>query len=332
MKNLKTSVIANRFAPAATVPLPASDARLVAGMRAKRMHPGSGTLLLMCLPALIMLLLFHYLPLGGWLIAFFDYRPGLFLFRTDFVGFKWFGFALSEPELPAVLRNTLVLSGLTLLATPLPMLFAVFLSEMPSRRYRKIVQTTTTLPNFISWILVFALFYAFFSTSDGLVNRLLMKFGFIDRPLNPLGNLAIVWPLQTGLRIWKTLGFSAIVYLAAIASIDEELYDAAAVDGASRLQKIRYVVIPGLIPTYFTLLLLNIGNMIRLGFEQYYMFSNGLVQERIQVLDLYLYRLGLVLQNYPLSTALSMAQSLFSILLLMIANRLAKRIRGEFIF
>ena len=331
MKALRTSVLANRFTRS-FARRSASGIRGAGLVTGRRLTPGSGTLLLMCAPGIVMLILFHYLPLGGWLIAFFDYRPGLFLFQTDFVGFKWFGFALSEPELPIVLRNTLVLSGLTLLTTPLPMIFAVLLSEMPSRRYRKIVQTTTTLPNFISWILVFALFYAFFSTSDGLVNRLLLRLGLIDRAMNPLGNLAIVWPLQTGLRVWKTLGFSAIVYLASIASIDEELYDAAAVDGANRFQKIRYVVVPGLIPTYFTLLLLNSGNMIRLGFEQYYMFSNGLVHQRIQVLDLYLYRLGLVLQNYPLSTALSMAQSLLSIMLLMVANRLAKRVRGEYIF
>lgn len=290
------------------------------------------TLLLMALPCAVALIVFSYLPLLGWAIAFFDYKPGLRLFETDFVGLKYFVMAFDDPEMLLVLRNTLVMSFLGLLASPLSVIFAVFLAEMRSKKLQKAIQTTTTLPHFVSWVLVYAVCYVMLSVSDGLVNKVLLGLHLISSPLNPLADPDIVWYLQTAIGIWKGLGFGAIIYIAAIVGIDQEQYDAAAVDGAGRFRRMWHITVPGLVPTFVTLLLLSIGGMLNNGFEQYYLFQNGLVQEKIQVLDLYVYRVGIYMNNYPMSTAIGMAKSIVSVALLMTANFLSKKMRGQSIF
>lgn len=298
----------------------------------QRISTGQITLLLMAIPCVIALFLFHYLPLAGWLIAFMDYKPGIRLTETHFAGLKYFIMAFNDPELVSVLRNTLVLSFLGLLTSPLGMIFAIFLSEMRSRKLQKAIQTTTTFPHFVSWVLVYAIAYVFLSAGDGLLNKMLFKLHLISQPLNPLANPDIVWYLQTAIAIWKGLGFGAIIYLAAIAGIDQEQYDAAAVDGAGRWSRIWHITVPGLMPTYITLLLLSIGNLLNNGFEQYYLFNNGLVQEKIQVLDLYVYRIGITLNNFPMATAIGMAKTLVSVSLLLVANQFSKSVRGQKIF
>jgi len=293
---------------------------------------GRFLLLMMAAPSLIFLVLFFYVPLAGWFIAFHDYKPGYDFFNLEFVGLRYFRMAFSDPAFPRILRNTLVMSGLSLLTSPLPMVFAIFLAEIRSRATSKVVQISSTLPHFISWVLVYSLAYMIFNTGDGLINRLVMASGLADRPYNFLSNNDIVWLFQTGISIWKNLGFSAIVYIAAIATIDPQLIDAAVVDGAGRLQRIWYVVVPGLLPTYFVLLLLSIGNLLNNGFEQYYMFYNGLVADKIEVLDYYVYRIGIILKSYPISTAIGITKTIVSVLLLTVANQLAKVLLGRKIF
>jgi len=285
---------------------------------------GKWILMAMATPSLLFLLLFSYLPLLGWLLAFFDYKPGYDFLKLHFAGLKYFVLAFSDGELLKILRNTLVMSGLNLLFSPLPMVFAIFLTEIRFKWVKKVIQTTTTLPNFISWVLVFALAYVMVNVNDGLLNKLVQGLGLSKGPLDVLGNESIVWYFQTALGIWKGLGFSAIVYVAAITGIDPEQIDAASVDGAGRFRRIWHVVMPGLLPTYFVLLLLGIGNLLNNGFEQYYLFYNGLVADKIEVLDYYVYRMGIFLGNYPISTAIGMTKTLVSILLLTIANRSAK--------
>lgn len=297
--------------------------------RRKRVASGQKTLLLMAVPCFFFVIAFSYVPLFGWIYAFFDYEPGLKLYQCEFVGLKYFGLAIFEPELLPVLRNTLVISFLGIVSTVFPVAFAILLSEMASRKYKKFIQTATTLPNFISWVLVFSIFFAFFNTNDGLLNTLLLELGLIEQPTNILANADAVWVFQTGVSIWKSLGFSSIVYLAAINGIDPELYDAAKVDGAGRLRMILHVTVPGLIPTYITLLLLGIGSLLSNGFEQYYVFYNPLVHNTIQVLDYYLYRIGIVLNDYSFSTALGMTKTLMSIILLTVANLASKKLRGQ---
>jgi len=286
------------------------------------------TLMLIALPGLILLIAFYYVPLLGWVYAFFDYKPGYNIWDCTFVGFKYFKAVIESDDLVRVMRNTFAISFLSLLTTPIPPLFAIFLSEIKNKKFQKFVQTATTLPNFISWIIIFSIAFLMFSVDGGMVNEFLLKWKLIDEPTNLLANSDAAWIFQTLLGLWKSLGFSAIIYFAAITSVDQELLDAASVDGAGRIARIRYITIPGLLPTYFTLLLISIGNILSNGFEQYYIFSNSIVGKEIEVLDVYIYNVGFYLNNYSLSTAFGILKILLSIALLFVANTLSKKLRG----
>lgn len=286
------------------------------------------TLTLLALPGLILLIAFYYVPLFGWIYAFFDYKPGYKVWDCTFVGLKYFIQVIQSNDLVRVMRNTFAISSLSLLTTPIPPLFAILLAEMKSKRFQKFVQTATTLPNFISWIIIYSIAFLMFSVDGGMINEVLLNWKLIDEPTNLLANPNVAWIFQTLLGLWKSLGFSAIIYFAAITSIDQELLDAASVDGAGRMARIRYITIPGLLPTYFTLLLISIGNILSNGFEQYYIFSNQIVGKELEVLDVHIYNLGFYLNNYSLSTAFGILKILLSISLLFFANALSKKIRG----
>ncbi|MFF2093991.1 ABC transporter permease [Paenibacillus sp. NPDC058174] len=283
----------------------------------------------MAVPFVLVVFIFNYIPLFGWIYAFFDYKPGVPLWKTPFAGIDYFKLMYEErKDLFNVLRNTMIMSVLGLLCTPLFAAFAIFLNEMKSKSFKKVVQITTTLPNFISWVLVYAVFFMFFS-SDGFINKVLFHFGWIDSPTNVLGNNDIVWYVQTGIVMWKGLGWGAIIYLAAIAGIDQEQYDAAKVDGAGRFRTIWHITVPGILPTFFVLLLLDISNMLSNGFDQYFVFYNPLVASHIEVLDYYTYRVGMLNSDFSYSTALGISKTVISITLLFTVNNLAKRVRGE---
>jgi putative aldouronate transport system permease protein len=285
------------------------------------------------LPLLLIVFLFSYLPLYGWIYAFYDYHPGIPLSDTAFVGFKHFAELFENPvvagEIVRVLRNTFAMSFLGIVTSPLPALFAIFLLEIRSGAFRKIVQTLTTLPNFISWILVYAVAWSIFSVGDGFLNRLLIKLHLIGTEINFLASANHVWLTMLGYSIWKGLGWGAIIFLAAIASIDHEQYEAATVDGAGRFQKMRHVTVPGILPTFFVLLLLSIANFINSGMEQYFIFQNPLNKDKIEVLDLYVYNQGMVGQSTSYATVVSMLKSLVSVALLFAANAMSKLIRKE---
>jgi putative aldouronate transport system permease protein len=284
-------------------------------------------------PFLVVVFLFYYVPLYGWSYAFFDYRAGLKLLDTPFVRFKYFKALVANKVLVAemlrVLRNTFAMSILGLLASLLPVIFAILLTEVHSNGYRKVVQTLTTIPHFISWILVYSVVWSMFSVSDGFLNRFLLSLGVIDKEVNYLASDNGVWFQMLGYQIWKTLGWSAILYLAAIAGIDPELYQAATVDGAGRFRLIRHITIPGVMPTYFVLLLFSIANFINNGMEQYFVFQNPMNKAQIEVLDLYVYNMGMVGSNIPLATAVCMLKSIVGVVLLFVANGLSRRVRGE---
>jgi putative aldouronate transport system permease protein len=277
--------------------------------------------------------------LYGWIYAFFNYRPGIPLKASDFVGFKWFisiiETAGKRKEVIRVIRNTLAMSGLGILTSWCPMAFAILLNEIRNTKYKKVVQTLTTLPNFISWVLVYAFAFTLFSVDAGLVNRLLMDLGMIDKGINFLLSGEHIWIKMTLWAMWKGLGWGAIMYLAALSGIDQQLYEAAQVDGAGRFRQMWHITIPGLLPTYFVLLLLSIANLMNNGMEQYYVFKNAMNLETIEVLDLYVYNVGLASNStasIPFATAVSMLKSLISLLLLFGSNRLSKLFRGESIF
>lgn len=285
-------------------------------------------LFLIALPFVLFVFAFAYVPLFGWAYAFSDYRAGMSLSDVSFVGLRHFRAIWdNRGELVRVLRNTFALSLIGLAFSPLPVVFAILINEIKSRKFRKMVQTFTTLPNFISWIVVFTLVFAMFS-SDGMVNSMLRRFGS-DSIVDPLGNNDIAWIFQWALATWKSLGWNAIIYIAAIAGIDAELYDAAHVDGASRFQTIMHVTVPGLYSTFFVLLLLQISNILSNGFDQYFVFYNPLTADKLEVLDYYVYKIGVLTNNYPQSIALGMFKTVISVTLLFGANKLSKKLRGE---
>lgn len=287
------------------------------------------SLFLLALPLLIIVFVFSYLPLYGWIYSFFRYQPGVPLVDTEFVGLKYFLmiFAPGNDSVNA-LKNTLIFSFLGILVSPLPIVFAILLSEIKSARYSRVIQTITSFPNFISWVLVYSVFFSFFS-NEGLINEILISLGLVNQSLNVLANENIVYLFQTIVSVWKSLGWNAIIYISAISSIDQELYSAAEVDGAGRFDKIIHVTVPGIMSTFVVLLLLAVGNMLNNGFEQYYVFKNPIVASRIEVLDTYLYRVGLGNAQYAFSIAVGMFKSLVSVILLFTVNFISKKVRDE---
>lgn len=242
------------------------------------------------LPILALAFVFSYLPLWGWRYAFFDYKAGGELTMENFVGFKWFTYLFeseaTRSDIFRVIKNTLGLSGIGILTNWLPMAFAIFLTQVPSKRFRRFVQTFTTVPNFLGWVIIYAVALAIFST-DGFVN-------------NFLNNI---------------LGIAADAnYL---------------MDGAGRFQKMWNVTVPQLLPTFFVMLLMSIANILSNGMEQYLVFSNAVNSQSIEVLDLYVYNLGIVNGQIPISTMVGMCKSIISVALLFIANTASKKLRGE---
>jgi putative aldouronate transport system permease protein len=284
-------------------------------------------LLAMAIVPFACLVVFTYGPIWGWVYAFFNYRIGVPLKDCTFVWFHYFKIAFLEPDLYRVLRNTLVMSVLFLTIIPAAAGFAILLSEIRSARYKKFLQTASTLPNFMSWIIIFSIFFVFLAPGDGVVNNILNKLHLPG--IQPLGNVDITWYFQTAVRFWKELGYMSIIFFAAIAGIDTELYDAARVDGAGRFGVIRHITIPGIASTALVLLLINVGFLLSNGFEQYYVFFNGLVSPKLEVLDYYVYRVGLANKDIPFATALSVSKTFVSVFLVFLANFLAKIIQGK---
>lgn len=289
-------------------------------------------LFLMILPFLVLTFLFSYFPLHGWVYALYDYRAPLKLSQCEFVGLKWFKALFANPtqvkQLIAVMENTFAMSLLGIATSFLPVLFAVFLNEMKCKPFKNLVQTLTTLPNFISWTLVYSIAFCLFS-STGMVNTVMQNLGIITDPIKFLDSSKHVWLSMLLWSTWKGLGWGSIMYLASIAGIDQELYDAAKVDGANRFHIIKDITIPLLMPTYFVMLMLSVANFLNNGMDQYYVFQNSFNRERIQVLDLYVYNIGMTGRSLSLATAIGILKSLVSVTLLVIVNYTSKKTRGE---
>lgn len=287
---------------------------------------------LLSLPFVALVFAFSYVPLFGWIYTFFDYHMGqkfLDFSTMEFIGWGNLVKLFNErQEVIRVLRNTLAISLLNLLASPIPIVFAVLLNEIKSNRFKKMVQTTTTLPNFISWIIVYGLAFSIFS-GNGLVNILFSRLGLPVSDTGILGNNDHVWTFQLFIAVWKSMGWSAIIYIAAITGIDAELYEAVRIDGGNKFRCIWHITIPGIIPTFLVLLLLSISNLLNNGFDQYFMFYNSLVADKIEVLDYYVYKVGMKINDYSYSITIGMLKTFISVILLFTANWLSKRLRGE---
>lgn len=296
----------------------------------KKLDQGKRMFLYM-LPFLLLCFAFSYFPLYGWIYSFYDYKPPLKLSQCNFMGLRWFKMIFGNPaqvrQLFIVMRNTFAMSFLNIATSVLPLFFAVFLNEIKCKWFRKMVQTLTTIPNFISWVLVYAVAFCLFSNT-GMVNTVFQNLGVILKPIKFLDSDSHTYIAMLLWSTWKGLGWGAIMYLASIAGIDQEMYEAARVDGAGRFQLMRYITLPELMPTYFVMLMLSVANFLNNGMDQYFVFQNAFNKAHIQVLDLYVYNIGMTGSSLSLATAISMLKSLISVTLLMAVNGISKKIRG----
>lgn len=276
--------------------------------------------------------IFYYLPLAGWAMAFEDYKPKDGIFHSSFIGLEKFERLFSDDTFIRVIRNTLAMGLLNLVTTfVMAILFAILLNEIKSKGGKKTVQVISYLPHFLSWIIVTGILHDALS-STGIINELLVKFGVLSQPLNFFAHPKYFWPLVAFANVWKETGWNAIIYLAAITAIDPCLYEAAAIDGAGRFAKIKYITLPGIRSTIMILLLMNVGNVLNAGFEIQYLLGNGLVQRVSQTIDIYVLKWGISQGDYAIGTAAGIFKSLVSIILIVIANQIAKRNGEERLF
>ena len=293
------------------------------------MTKGKLTLLCMTIPSILFILVFSYFPISGWIYSFFDYRIGYKLSKCEFVGLDNFIYAFGDPYIITVILNTLIISVLGLLGLPLDGMIAILLSEVRGKKFKKTVQTAITIPNFISWIIIYSIMFSLFS-NDGLLTTLFRGLsGNRDSTVTLLTNPGSAKLFMVMTNIWKTVGYNSIIFFAAVTGIDSQLYDAAAVDGAGRWQKIVHITIPGILPTFITLLIISVGAILNNGFEQYYVFVNPMIQKNIEVLDYYVYRIGMLNNDIPASTAVSMIKTFISVILVFSVNKLSKRALGQ---
>jgi putative aldouronate transport system permease protein len=285
-------------------------------------------------PGLICLIVFSYIPMYGIIIAFKDYSiytPGIKGFiAAPWVGFKYFGQFLTNKYFFEALRNTLGMNLLNLaIGFPMPIIFALFLNELTSQRFKKLVQTVSYLPHFISWIIFGGLVMSMLRTDTGVVNNLLMRFGLIDDPIFFMGEPKYFWFIAVFTSIMKELGWSAIIYLAAIAGVDQEMHEAAIIDGAGRFKRMWYITIPSISGTIIILLILRISGMLNSGFDQIYILQNTLNIGVSEVIDTYVYKMGIREVRFSYATAVGLAKSVVAVTLLTTANLVSKKISDK---
>lgn len=285
-------------------------------------------------PGFLCLILFSYIPMYGVIIAFKEYDIFTGIGASPWVGLDHFQMFFSSPELSMVMRNTMIISTLKLfLIFPAPIVLALLLNEIRHNGYKRFIQTATYLPHFISWVIVSGLVFSLLSVESGSVNDLLLKLGLIEAPVNWLSMPKYFYTILLSASLWKEIGFSSIVYLAAIAGINPSLYEAAEIDGAGRFRKMFSVTLPSMAPVIIIFLILAIGNLLSAGFEDILTLTNngknGTLTQVAEVLDTYVYRVGLSEQRFSFATAVGLFKSVINIVLLVGANTLAKRVGGN---
>lgn len=285
----------------------------------------------MILPGVLYFVIFKYIPLAGSIIAFQDYNVFKGITGSAFVGFKHFLTLFTYPEFTQVFGNTLLISLYKLvLGFPAPIILALLLNEVRKMAFKRTVQTVLYLPHFLSWVIVGGLVINLLSPSTGIINEIIRAFGgkeifFMQEP-------SYFRSIVVGSGIWKDVGWNTIIYMAALAGINPQLYEAAEVDGAGKLRQVWNITLPSLLPTIMILLLLQIGNILDLGFEQIYMLLNPLVRETGEVIDTYIYRVGLVGGQFSYTTAIGIFKSVIGLVLIVGANQLSKKTTGSSIY
>ncbi len=285
-------------------------------------------LVLMSVPFVIWLFIFKYLPLWGWSIAFQDYKPAKSFWEQDWVGFKHFAFLFGYDRFLLVLRNTIVMSVINLvLGFTTAITLALLLNEVRHLIFKRVVQTVSYLPHFLSWVVAAGIIQTTLAP-DGIINDLLMRLGLIKEEILFMGKGEWFWGIYGASIVWKDLGWNTIVYLAAMTMIDPAQYEAAEIDGAGRFKKMWHITLPGIKPVIVVLLIMQIGYLLESGFEVQYLLGNGLNIDYSENLDIFVLRYGINLHNYSLSVAASIFKTIVSFILLFTANNIAKRL-GE---
>jgi putative aldouronate transport system permease protein len=288
-------------------------------------------LYLLTLPPLLFFLIFKYYPMINAVLAFKDYYVTKGIFGSPWVGFRNFQLFFDNPLFWTLVKNTLLISFYLLLAGfPIPILLALMLNEVRSQKFKRFVQLVTFAPYFISTVVMVSITMLFLAPRLGFVNVFLNHLGLDS--VNFLGKPGMFSSIYVWSEIWQTAGYSAVIYLAALAAVDPTLYEAAKVDGASRLQKIRNVDLPGIMPTITIILILNVGSVMAIGFEKIYLLQNKLNIANSEIIATYVYSIGLLNANYSFATAVGLFNSVINLILLVTVNGLARRFSNNSIW
>ncbi|MCR8659960.1 ABC transporter permease [Paenibacillus endoradicis] len=285
-------------------------------------------LLVMTIPFLIWLFIFKYLPIWGWTIAFQNFKPSKSFGEQEWVGFQHFKFLFEDERFLRVLRNTLAMSGINLiLGFVTAIILALLLNEIRIIAFKRLVQTISYLPHFISWVVAAGIVQTTLSP-DGIINDLLMRFGLIKEDILFLGIGEYFWGIFGSATVWKDVGWNTIVYLAAMTMIDPAQYEAAEIDGAGRFHRMWNITLPGIKSVIVVLLIMNIGYLMESGFEPQYLLGNGMNVDYSENIDIFVLKYGIAQGNFSLSIAAGMFKTVVSFILLFTANNIAKRL-GE---
>ncbi|RGW13313.1 sugar ABC transporter permease [Enterococcus asini] len=281
----------------------------------------------MLLPGVLYFIVFKYIPMGGLVIAFQDYQPFLGILGSPFVGLKHFIRLFSTDTFLLLMKNTLIIFGMNIVFSfPFPIILALMINELRSSKLKKAVQTIIYLPHFMSWVIVVSVFYILLTTEGGVINNIIESFG--GEKISFLTSKAWLRPMYIFQEIWKGAGWGTIVYLAAITNVDEQLYEAADMDGASKLRKMWHITLPCIRPTIVTLLILKIGDVLELGFEHMFLLMNSMNRDVAQIFDTFVYTSGIKNGQFSYSTAVGLFKGLVGLILVVLANKLAKKV-GE---
>lgn len=290
-------------------------------------------LIFITIPFVLYGLLFYYIPLGGWVMAFQKYKPKDGLLGSKWVGMDVFVRLFSDDVFIGVIRNTLMMGIINLvLSFVFAIGFALLLNEVRLKLPKKFAQTVSYLPHFLSWIIVVGIVRDMLSMDSGIVNEILVATGILKEPMNFFGQPNLFWWVVGFSNVWKETGWNSIIYLAAITAINPDMYEAASLDGAGRFGKMWYVTLPGIKATIFILLLINVGNILNVGFELQYLLKNGLVQSVADTIDIYVLKWGISQGDFSLGTAAGIFKSAVSIVLIFLANASTKAAGEERLF
>lgn len=299
--------------------------------KARRAKKSSTVYHLMLLLPMLFVFVFNYIPMGGIILAFKDYKPGLGIIGSPWVGLEHFIYLVNTPEFWSVLVNTLVIALQKIVwGIIIPLTFALLLNEVRSKFFMKTVQTITFIPYFLSWVVLGGILIEFLSMNGGMLNSLLNTLGL--QSVNFLGDPDAFVPTVIVSDIWKGLGYNAVIYLAALTGVDPTLYEAAAIDGAGRWKQTLHVTLPSIAPIIALMMILSLGNVLNAGFDQIFNLYNPAVYKTGDVIDTFVYRLGMENYQYSLSTAVGLFKSVVSGILIVVSYKLADRYAGYRVF